>query len=98
MNFPNSFAAWNSRDFIPTSNQASRTATAARADSTKGQTMTISPLADVTQGTETAAPASRNPANKETFLQLLVAQIKNQNPPEKESTSTESNETKTTGA
>jgi flagellar basal-body rod modification protein FlgD len=96
--------------------------------------MTISPLADVTQGTETAAPASRNPANKETFLQLLVAQIKNQNPlspadgvqfltqlaqfseleqmleirneisalrtqlTEKESTSTESNETKTTGA
>ena len=43
--------------------------------------MTISPLTDVTQTSEsTGAQAAKSPVNRETFLQLLVAQIKNQNP------------------
>jgi flagellar basal-body rod modification protein FlgD len=44
--------------------------------------MTISPISDLTQKNEAApAKAGNDPAvNKDTFLQLLVAQIKNQNP------------------
>ena len=42
--------------------------------------MTISPLGDLRAGTETAAAAPQSAVNKDTFLQLLVAQIKNQNP------------------
>ena len=41
--------------------------------------MTISPLPSSDTTTETA-PVQKSPVNKETFLQLLVAQIKNQNP------------------
>ena len=41
--------------------------------------MTIRPLSGADNGAETA-PVAKNPVNKETFLQLLVAQIKNQNP------------------
>lgn len=42
--------------------------------------MTISPLKDVTAGDGTTSPAVKNSVDKESFLQLLVAQIKNQNP------------------
>jgi flagellar basal-body rod modification protein FlgD len=42
--------------------------------------MTISPLTGASETAETTAPAAKSPVNKETFLQLLVAQIKNQNP------------------
>lgn len=41
--------------------------------------MTISPLSGATASSE-PAPVQKNPVNRETFLQLLVAQIKNQNP------------------
>ena len=41
--------------------------------------MTIRPLSATDNAAETA-PVAKNPVNKETFLQLLVAQIKNQNP------------------
>ena len=42
--------------------------------------MTINPLSASSDTPETAAPAAKDPVNKETFLQLLVAQIRNQNP------------------
>lgn len=43
--------------------------------------MTISPISELTQTETTATATNGNSAvNKETFLQLLVAQIKNQNP------------------
>jgi flagellar basal-body rod modification protein FlgD len=42
--------------------------------------MTISPVTALTQNSEAPAAAAKSGVNKETFLQLLVAQIKNQNP------------------
>jgi flagellar basal-body rod modification protein FlgD len=42
--------------------------------------MTIRPLTATSETAETTTQAAKSPVNKETFLQLLVAQIKNQNP------------------